>query len=109
MKHFYLFLVLITSLSLNVQTDCDNANYYLVSAYSHVKTSYEANNISHLKYAANQSVKTLKLSKKTLVNCNCEKAIELANKAIVLLSKVEAAEAYEDGRYFVKKGRDICK
>lgn len=48
MKHFYLFLVLITSLSINGQSDCDNANYYLVSAYSHVKTSYDANNISHL-------------------------------------------------------------
>lgn len=108
MKYLYL-LIFIPSLSINAQSDCDDANYYLVSAYSHVKTSYEANNISHLKYSANRSVEALKLSKKTLSKCGCEKALELTEKAIVLLSKVEAAPTYEDGRFFVKQGRDICK
>lgn len=109
MKYIYLFLTLITSLSISGQSNCDDANYYLVSAYSHVKTSYEANNISHLKYSANRSVESLKLSKKTLINCGCESALALANKAIVLLAKVDAAETYEDGRFFVKQGRDLCK
>lgn len=108
MKYLYL-LIFITSISINAQSDCDDANYYLVSAYSHVKTSYEANNISHLKYSANRSVESLKLSKKKLENCDCEKALTLADKAIILLSKVEAAPTYEDGRFFVKQGRDISK
>ncbi len=109
MKHFYLFLFLITSLISKAQTPCDNANYYLVSAYSHVKSSYDANNISHLKYFANRSVESLKLSKKNLSSCGCEMALELANKAIDLLLKVDAAETYEDGRFFVKQGRELSK
>lgn len=109
MKHFYLFFALIFSVFTNAQQDCDNANYYLVSAYSHVKTSYDANNISHLKYSANRAVESLKLYKKELTNCNCTKALELANKAMALLVKVDAAETYEDGRFFVKQGRDLCK
>ncbi|WP_372753217.1 hypothetical protein [Mariniflexile sp.] len=109
MKQFYLLVILITSFAVNGQSSCDNANYYLVSAYSHVKTSYEANNISHLKYSANRSVEALKLSKKTLPTCSCEKALELADKAIFLLSKVENAETYEDGRFYVKQGRDMCQ
>lgn len=109
MRNLCLFLVLITSFSINGQTECDDANYYLVSAYSHVKSSYDANNISHLKYFANRSVESLKLSKKNLSNCDCVTAKELADKAIILLSKVEAAKTYEDGRFFVKQGRDLSK
>jgi len=109
MKYSYLFLVLMASFSLSAQQDCDNANYYLVSAYSHVKTSYDANNISHLKYSANRTVESLKLYKKELANCNCNNALELADKALALLVKVDAAKTYEDGRFFVKQGRDLCK
>ncbi|MBP0903938.1 hypothetical protein ACFSKN_05695 [Mariniflexile gromovii] len=109
MKHIYLFLVLITSFSINGQTECDDANYYLVSAYSHVKSSYDANNISHLKYYANRSVESLNLSNKKLSSCDCAPAKELADKAIILLSKVEAAKTYEDGRFYVKQGRDLSK
>ena len=109
MKYYYALFFLISSFLSNAQTACDDANYYLVSAYSHVKSSYDANNISHLKYFANRSVESLKLSKKTLSNCGCEIALELANKAIDLLLKVDAAETYEDGRFFVKQGRELCK
>ncbi|MFG6687146.1 hypothetical protein ACGK9U_11215 [Mariniflexile sp. HNIBRBA6329] len=109
MRNLYLFLVLITSFSINGQTECDDANYYLVSAYSHVKSSYDANNISHLKYYANRSVESLNLSKKKLSSCDCAAAKEFADKAIILLSKVEAAKTYEDGRFYVKQGRDLSK
>jgi len=109
MKYYYTFLFLIASFLSNAQTPCDDANYYLVSAYSHVKSSYDANNISHLKYFANRSVESLKLSKKTLSTCGCETALELADKAIELLTKVDAAETYEDGRFFVKQGRELSK
>ncbi|CAH8281621.1 hypothetical protein EV196_104161 [Mariniflexile fucanivorans] len=109
MKHFYLFFIFIISITVNGQTVCDDANYYLVSAYSHVKSSYDANNISHLKYYANRSVESLKLSKKPLTGCGCETALEFTDKAIILLAKVEDAKTYEDGRFFVKQGRDISK
>tara|TARA_R110002050_G_scaffold300018_1_gene467372 strand:- start:61387 stop:62136 length:750 start_codon:yes stop_codon:yes gene_type:complete len=109
MKNFYFFLILITSFSINAQTNCDNANSYLVSAYSHVKDAYDSNNISHLKYYANRSLESFKLYKKNLSDCDCKKALELSNKAIDLLAKVENTETYEDGRFYVKRARDISK
>ena len=110
MKNLYLLFILLTSFSVAAQsTSCDDANYYLVSAYSHVKSSYDANNISHLKYFANRSVESLKLSKKKLTDCGCDTALELTEKAIILLSKVENEKTYEDGRFFVKQGRELSK
>ena len=109
MKYFYCFILVFTSLFINAQNNCDDANSYLVSAYSHVKDAYEANNISHLKYYANRSLESFKLSKKSLTTCDCEIALNLANKSIDLLSKVEYAETYEDGRFYVKRARDISK
>ncbi|WP_418603271.1 hypothetical protein [Hwangdonia sp.] len=110
MKYFYFLLVLVTTLNLNAQTtDCDEANSYLVNAYSHVKDAYESNNISHLKYYANRSLEAFKLSKKTLKDCGCETALKLSNKSIDLLAKVENSETYEDGRFFVKRARDLSK
>lgn len=97
------------SLNINAQSNCDEANSYIVNAYSHVKDAYEANNISHLKYYANRSLESYKLSKKTLKDCNCESALNLADKSIELLAKVEDAETYEDGRFYVKRARDISK
>jgi len=110
MKYYYLLLFIVTSLNSNAQTvNCDEANSYLVNAYSHVKDAYDSNNISHLKYYANRSLEAFKLSKKTLKDCGCETALKLSNKSIDLLAKVEHAETFEDGRFFVKRARDLSK
>ncbi|ULC58725.1 hypothetical protein MBM09_12485 [Flaviramulus sp. BrNp1-15] len=109
MKYLYFFILVFPSIFINAQNNCDEANSYLVSAYSHVKDAYEANNISHLKYYANRSLESFKLSKKTLTTCGCETALNLADKSIDLLAKVEYAETYEDGRFYVKRARDISK
>lgn len=110
MKHYYFLLFLMTSVFVNGQnTNCDEANSYLVNAYSHVKDAYDSNNISHLKYYANRSLESFKLSKKNLKDCNCETALNLTNKSIDLLVKVEDVETFEDGRFFVKRARDLSK
>ncbi len=109
MKNYYLLFFLITSLVVNSQGDCDYTNSYLVSAYSHVKDSYDSNNINHLQYYANRSLESFKLAKKTLSDCNCEPALELADKCIELLAKVDTAENYENGRFYVKRARDYSK
>ncbi len=109
MKNYYFFLVLIVSFSSNGQTPCDDANSYLISAYSHVKDAYDSNNISHLKYYANRSIESFKLSKKTLKACGCEAALDLTDKGIEILKKVEDVETFEDGRFFVKRARDSSK
>jgi hypothetical protein len=109
MKNYYLFLVLLVSFNFYGQSNCEEANSYLVIAYSHVKDAYDSNNISHLQYYANRSLESFKLSKKTLTTCGCEPALKLANKAIDLLAKVDDTETYEDGRFFVKRARDISK
>lgn len=96
-------------MTINGQANCDDANSYIVNAYSHVKDSYEANNISHLKYYANRSLEAFNLSKTNLTNCGCQTALDLADKAIDLLSKVESAETFEDGRFFVKRAKEASK
>lgn len=109
MKKTLLLCFLITSLVINSQTPCDDANAYLANAYSHVKDAYDSNNISHLKYFSNRSVESLKLSKKTLGSCDCQTALDLADKSIELLVKVEHVKTFEDGRFYVKRARDISK
>lgn len=111
MKPFYLLYLLsfTYSLSINGQTNCDDANYYLVSAYSHVKDAYDSRNISHLKYYANRSIEAIRLSKKALIKCDCDTALKLANDAAELLIKVEDTETWEDGRFYVNRARNISK
>ncbi|GAA4816646.1 hypothetical protein [Litoribaculum gwangyangense] len=109
MKKVFLLLCLSTIFTVQAQSDCDDANSYLVNAYSHVKDAYEANNISHLKYYANRSLESFNLSKKSLKNCDCETALVLANKSTDLLAKVEDTQTYEDGRFYVKRARDLSK
>ena len=109
MKNYYLLCFLIASLSINGQNNCDDANSYFVSAYSHVKDSYDSNNINHLQYYANRSLESFKLAKESLTGCDCEAALELADKCIDLLAKVDTAETFEAGRFFVKRARDYSK
>ncbi|MEC3907574.1 hypothetical protein VOI54_11135 [Tamlana sp. 2201CG12-4] len=109
MKNYYLLFFLFNALVMYGQTNCDDANSYLVNAYSHVKDAYDANNISHLKYYANRSVESFKLAKTALGSCNCKTALDLTDKGIEFLSKVEGADTFEDGRFFVKRGREVAK
>ncbi|GAA3599165.1 hypothetical protein Q4Q39_18650 [Flavivirga amylovorans] len=109
MKNYYFILFLITSLSVSGQGNCDYANSYLVSAYSHVKDSYDSNNINHLQYYANRSLESFKLAKKEFTDCNCQAALDLTDKCIELLAKVDTAETFENGRFFVKRARDYGK
>jgi hypothetical protein len=109
MKNYYFFIILLTSIAINAQSRCEDANYYVVSAYSHVKKAYDATNISHLQYSANRSVESMKLSIEHLKSCGCVKAIELANKAMETLAKADDVETYEDGRFFVKRGKEATR
>lgn len=111
MKQFYLiigFLITLNSYGQN-NNDCYDANSYLVNAYSHVKESYDSNNISHLKYYANRSLEAFKLAINALENCDCEAALDLSNKSIELLAKVDPVETFEDGRFFIKRARELSK
>ncbi len=109
MKNYYFFIILLASMMINAQSRCEDANYYVVSAYSHVKKAYDATNISHLQYSANRSVESMKLSLEHLKSCGCVKAIELTNKAMEILVKTDDAETYEDGRFFVKRGKEATR
>ncbi|MDO5969941.1 hypothetical protein Q4Q35_08975 [Flavivirga aquimarina] len=109
MKNYYLLLFLFSSLIINGQEECDYANSYLVSAYSHVKDSYDSNNINHLQYYANRSLESFKHAKEELKGCNCKAALELTDKCIELLAKVDTADTFENGRFYVKRARDYGK
>ena len=109
MKITYQLFFIIFPMIMIGQTSCDDANSYLVNAYSHVKDADDSNNISHLKYYAHRSLESLKLSKSNLKHCGCDKVLELNQKGIDLLENVEDVATFEDGRFFVNRARDISK
>lgn len=110
MKKNYLFvLFFIFCLNFQGQTNCSEADPDILYAYSDVKDSYESNNISHLKEYAYKSLKAFERAKPKLLNCGCEASYNLAYDAAELLAKVDATETYEDGRFYVKRARDIAK
>tara|TARA_R110001583_G_scaffold41775_1_gene132851 strand:+ start:3774 stop:4535 length:762 start_codon:yes stop_codon:yes gene_type:complete len=111
MKNIYLFFLIFISYSvIQGQTiGCSDADSDLIYAYSNVKSAYEANNISHLKYYSDKSLKSFEKAKINLKKCGCDAAFDLAFKASELLAKVEPAETFEDGRFFVKRAKEIAQ
>ena len=108
MAHLFLFFILIC-LKFQSQTNCSEANSEINYAYSNVKHSYESNNISHLKEYAYKSLEAFKRAESKLKDCGCEVSYNHAYDAMQLLEKVDPAESYEDGRFFVKRARDLAK
>ena len=107
--YFYFLFFLMASSSIYSQTECEEANSDLIYAYSHVKSAYDSNNITHLKYYSNRSLEAFERSKEKLTKCGCETAYNLAYDGVELLEKVENAKTFEDGRFYVKRARDIGK
>lgn len=111
MKKFYLFLI-ICSFFFEFQaqnTACAAADSFLIYAYSNVKDAYESNNVQHLKYYADKSLKSFEEAKLNLKNCGCDTAFELAYNAKELMKKVEAESTFEDARFFVKRAKEITQ
>ncbi|MDO7135369.1 hypothetical protein [Algibacter lectus] len=109
MKTLLLLPILFLTYAMQGQGNCEDASAYLINSYSHVKDAYDSNNISHLQYYSNRSVESIKLSKQNLADCNCQKALDLANQVSDLLVQVESATTNEDGRFYVKRARDLSK
>ncbi len=110
MKKNYVYLLLFfAGLQLHAQPNCADAHSDVIYAYSHVKSAYEANNITHLKHYSQRSFEAFERAKKTLNDCGCEASYNYAYDAHALLKKVETIKTYEDGRFYVKRARDIAK
>jgi len=108
-KNYLFFLLSIVFLYSNAQNKCEDAHSDVIYAYSHVKSAYDSNNISHLKDYSNRSTGAFNRAKKILNDCGCETSYNYAYDASELLSKVENAKTFEDGRFYVKRARDIAK
>ncbi len=109
MKKIYLFFLTIAiPVSSNAQSNCADAHADLIYAYSHVKSAYDSNNITHLKDFSNRSFDAFERTKVNLETC-CETAYNYAYDAAELLSKVANAKTFEDGRFYVKRAREIAK
>ncbi|TXG39172.1 hypothetical protein [Seonamhaeicola maritimus] len=110
MKSTYAFLFSFFTFSfLFAQNFCTDADSNLIYAYSNVKDAYESNNLDHLKYYSEKSLKSFEQAKINLKKCGCETAYEMAYDGAELLAKVENAETFEDGRFFVKRAREIAQ
>ena len=107
-KTFLFFLTITLTVSNYAQSNCEDAHADLIYAYSHVKSAYDSNNVTHLKDFSNRSFDAFERTKKNLESC-CETAYNHAYDAAELLSKVENAKSFEDGRFYVKRAREIAK
>ncbi|GAA3583632.1 hypothetical protein [Snuella lapsa] len=108
-KHYLFFVIVIIYSKFQAQEQFNDVDSDLVYAYSHVKSAYKSNNITHLKYYANRSLEAFKRAKPKLKACNCETAYDNAYDGIELLAHVDNAETFEDGRFYVKRARDLAK
>lgn len=107
-----IFIVLLSLLSVSkffAQDYCADADSNLIYAYSNVKSAYESNNLDHLKYYSEKSLKSFEKAKTNLKKCGCESAFNLAYDGAELLSKVASQETFEDGRFYVKRAKEIAK
>lgn len=110
MKKNYLFFLFITVYMQSfAQLSCEDAHSDVIYAYSHVKSAYDSNNITHLKYYSKKSLDAFNRAKVKLNACNCEASYNNAYDASELLDKVSNSETFEDGRFYVKRARDIAK
>ncbi|MFD0837539.1 hypothetical protein ACFQ0I_17310 [Mariniflexile aquimaris] len=104
------FLIFIVCAKFQAQNSpCVDADSNLIYAYSNVKDSYESNNIQHLKYYADKSLISFEAAKVNLKKCGCDTAFELAYNAKELMKKVEGTSTFEDGRFFVKRAKEITQ
>lgn len=108
-KSYLLSLLFLLPFAVLAQNKCGDADSDLLYAYSHVKDSYESNNISHLKYYAKRSLDAFERSKSKLKDCGCDAAYDLAVKGVDLLSHVDNQPTYEDGRFYVKRAKEIAQ
>ncbi len=106
-NHFFLlfFVVYIQSFG---QT-CSDAESDLNYAYSHVKSAYDSNNLTHLQYYSKRSFDAFERAKEKLTNCNCSDAYDYAYEGHKLLSKLPDSKSFEDGRFYVKRAREIAQ
>jgi hypothetical protein len=104
-----LLISIIYSESQSQNSGCTEADSNLIYPYSNVKSAYESNNIQHLKYYSDKSLKSFEDAKINLKKCGCDTGFELAYNAMDLMAKVEATSTFEDGRFFVKKAKEITQ
>lgn len=109
MKINYFFLLFFVVYIQSFGQTCSDAESDLNYAYSHVKSAYDSNNLTHLQYYSKRSYDAFERAKEKLNNCNCSEAYNFANEGHKLLSKLPDAKTFEDGRFYVKRTREIAQ
>ncbi|MGJ5642211.1 hypothetical protein [Formosa sp. S-31] len=90
-------------------SQCSDVQSDLSYAYSHVKDAFEANNLTHLQYYANRSLKAFERAQDKFKTCKCEVANNLTYDNIETLEKVDRAKTFEDARFFIKRAIEGAK
>jgi hypothetical protein len=108
-KRYFFLLFAFINVQFYAQSNCSDAQSDVIYAYSHVKTAYNSNNLTHLKQYSSRSLEAFERAKTKLNSCNCEDSYNAAYDGTEALLRVAAAETYEDGRFYVKKAREFAK
>jgi hypothetical protein len=111
MRNTYIFLLTLCApfLTLSAQSNCSEANSYIVYALSHSESALNANNVTHAKHFAERSREAFLLVQKSLKNCQCDEVDDLVYDAIDYLAKAEKAEKLDDAYYYAHKGKQFAE
>ena len=108
-KNYFFLLIFLFALKINSQTNCLDAQADLNYAYSHVKSSYDSNNHSHLKYYAKRSYDAFVRANELLKDCDCNEAYQYGYEAQKMLHKLPESSSFEDGRFYVKRAKETAQ
>ncbi|WP_066220727.1 hypothetical protein [Formosa haliotis] len=110
MKLYYtLGIALFACLSFKGFSQCSDVQPDVNYAYSHVKSAFEANNLTHLQYFADRSLKAYERAQEKFKTCDCEGATNFTYENIQYLKKVDRSETFEDARYYIKQSVEGAK
>ena len=109
MKKNYFFLLFFIVYIQSSGQSCSDAESDLNYAYSHVKSAYDSNNLTHLQYYSKRSFDAFERAKEKLNDCNCPDVYNYAYEGHKLLSKLPNAKSFEDGRFYVKRARETAQ
>jgi len=111
MTKFYLLLLFFcaTFLNLTAQSNCSEAQSYIVYALEHAETALASNNKTDAMYFAKKAKVSFESVQASLKNCDCDAVDDIVYNAIHYLSQAKSSVTREDAYYYANKGKKLAE
>lgn len=109
-KIYILLLFFFTSfLNVTAQTNCSEAQSYIVYALEHSENALVSNNKTDAMYFAKKAKISFESVQASLKNCDCDAVDDIVYNAIHYLSKAKSSVTREDAYYYANKGKKLAE